>query len=73
MIGQTISHYHILEKPPTTSRKNGTSAKELADKLSGRVGEGEPARPDSIGARRPVRRSTKYTGGSSNFHRDNRL
>jgi NH3-dependent NAD+ synthetase len=32
MIGQTISHYRILEKPPTTSRKNGTA--------SGQVGEG---------------------------------
>jgi hypothetical protein len=31
MIGQTISHFHIIEKPPTTSRKNGTP--------SGQVGE----------------------------------
>jgi hypothetical protein len=32
MIGQTISHYKILDKPPTASRKIGTS--------SGQVGEG---------------------------------
>ena len=32
MVGQTISQYEILEKPPTTSRKDGPS--------SGQVGEG---------------------------------
>ena len=32
MNGQTISHYRILENPPTTSRKNGTPP--------GQVGEG---------------------------------
>jgi hypothetical protein len=40
MVGQTISHYRIIEEPPTTSRKNGTSAKDLADKPSEQVGEG---------------------------------
>lgn len=37
MVGQTISHYKILEKPPTTSQRNRTSAKELADKPSGQA------------------------------------
>jgi hypothetical protein len=32
MIGQTISRYKILVKPPTTSRKNGSPL--------GQVGEG---------------------------------
>jgi hypothetical protein len=29
MIGQTISHFHIIEKPPTTSRKNGTPSGQV--------------------------------------------
>jgi hypothetical protein len=40
MIGSTISHYRILEKPPTTSRKTGTSAKKPADKSSAHVAGG---------------------------------
>jgi len=32
MIGETIAHYRILEKPPTTFLRNGTS--------SGQVGGG---------------------------------
>jgi hypothetical protein len=32
MVAQTISHHKILEKPPTTSRKDG--------RPSGQVGEG---------------------------------
>jgi len=32
MIGQTISHFHIVEKPPTAFLRNGTSP--------GQVGEG---------------------------------
>jgi hypothetical protein len=31
MIGQTISHYKVVEKPPTTSRKNGTPPGQVAE------------------------------------------
>jgi hypothetical protein len=67
MIGTTISHYKILEKPPTTSRKTWTSAKKLADKPSGQVGEARlhlcfGGQGGTVP--RLVRRSMKCEGGS---------
>ena len=50
MIGKTIGHYKIREKPPSST---------------GQVGGGGSARPDLVGARRPVRRNPVGGGGTS--------
>jgi hypothetical protein len=61
MVGQTISQYEILEKPPTTSREDSPP--------SGQVGEGGPA----WGCPKSHSESRCFPSGTKNLNQESRF